>query len=725
METKSSNYFAHISEDGNRVQTLAEHLHGTAALASQFASAFDAAEQGELAGELHDIGKYSKAFQRRLQQNGPKVDHSTAGAKEAISLNQIPIAFTVAGHHTGLPDGGHYMDDAGSPTLYGRNKKVVEPYDSWKCEIAPINARFPAWAGSDRLTVAFYTRMLYSCLVDADFLDTESFMDGQPAPRGTGSSIPELLVKVRDQADQYLCSTNLSPVAHQRNDVLRACLKSGMTGAQGLYTLTVPTGGGKTFASLAFALEHANAHKMSRVIYVIPYMSIVDQTSQIFAGLLGDENVLAHYSGADYLQKSDEDLTPKEYKHVLAAENWDAPVIVTTAVQFFESLYANRSSHCRKLHNIANSVIIFDEAQTIPTDFLRPCVHAIGQLVQHYHTTAVLCTATQPELGPLFKELAGLSAQEISPDPILLYETLRRVTICDSGTLTHEELQTQLAEQKQVLCIVNRRKTAQDLFEKLPQDGSFCLTTLLCAADRRTQLDRIRNRLKENLPCRVVSTSLIEAGVDVDFPTVYREQCGLDSLLQAAGRCNREGKRTAAQSRVIRFRLQDCPLPQMLQQGVSALEYTLRFCGNLDTPKAIHCYFEELIYKIKGKQALDKKGILPAFETGIDGCEYPFAQVAKRFRLIESPTRIVYLPIGKGEALCQKLREGLVSRTLLRQLGPYSVSCYQQQFDSLNNAGSLELLPSGDAILIDLNRYDPHTGLATDCGSGQGIYVLS
>lgn len=723
MEAEALKYFAHISEDGKRTQTVEEHLKGTAELAGQFAAVFGAEDQGKLAGELHDIGKYSAAFQCRLLQNGPRVDHSTAGAKEAIALNQIPVAFAVAGHHSGLPDGGHSADDAGESTLFGRSKRNTEPCERWKSEISPVNSPLPAWAKQDRLTIAFYTRMLYSCLVDADFLDTETFMDGHPAPRGQGNTILELLVRVRKQAGQYLCTQKISPVARRRNEVLEACLKYGQAGAQGLYTLTVPTGGGKTFASLAFAMEHAYTHKMSRIIYVIPYTSIVDQTAKIFDDLLGDENVLAHYAGADYQQKADEDLTPGEYRQVLAAENWDAPVIVTTAVQFFESLYANRSSRCRKLHNIANSVVVFDEAQTLPGDYLRPCVYAVGQLVQHYHTTAVLCTATQPALGPLFQELAGMTAQEISPDPALLYETLRRVTICDGGTLDHEELSHQLTEQPQVLCVVNLRKTAQELFKSLPEEGSFCLTTLLCAADRRAQLEEVRMRLKENLPCRVVSTSLIEAGVDVDFPMVYREQCGLDSFLQAAGRCNREGNRPVEKSKTIRFSLLDCPLPQMLKQGVGALEYTIRRYGNIDTPEAIHGYFEELLYKIKSRQALDKKEILDAFEKGIDGCDYPFAQVAKRFRFIETPTRTVYLPIGKGKALCKKLRDGFVSRALLRQLGPYGVACYQQQFDSLNSAGALEILPNGDAILINLSCYDPRTGLTMNCEGEQGIFV--
>ena len=505
--------------------------------------------------------------------------------------------------------------------------------------------------------------------------------------------------------------------------MLRACLEKGAHGPQGLYTLTVPTGGGKTFASLAFALEHAVAQGMKRVIYVIPYMSIIDQTADVFAKLLGEENVLADYSCADYKSLELEDLTPEQYRQLLASENWDAPIVVTTAVQFFESLYANRSSRCRKLHNIADSVIIFDEAQTIPLDYLNPCISAIAQLVQHYHTTAVLCTATQPALEPFFRQFAPeLHMQEISPDTTNLYEVLRRTTLCDLGTLSQEALTTQLAELPQVLCVVNRRKTAQELYAALPKEGSYCLTTLLCAADRRAQLEEIRQRLKDGLPCRVVSTSLIEAGVDVDFPVAYREQCGLDSLLQTAGRCNREGKRAAAESSVYRFQLEDSPVPQMLRQNVHALQYAVRRCGNaLDTPAAIHAYFEEL-YDTRGTDALDKKGILRAFREGISGCAFPFAQVAEQFHLIEAPTRTIYLPLEDGKGLCDQLRSGYASRSLYRRLGAYSVACYAQQFQALDAAGVLEVLPNGSAILTDPNQYSRETGLALDVETGIGVF---
>ena len=714
---------AHISEDGTRTQTVYEHLSSTARLAGAFAAPFGAKEEAEYAAWLHDIGKYSAAFQQRLA-GGAATDHSTAGAQEAMKgcAPHVQAAFAVAGHHTGLPDGGNKRTaDAADATLFGRLKKPVEPYDGWREVTLPQSAP-PDWANRDPLDFAFFTRMLYSCLVDADFIDTETFMNGQAAPRGSSTALSSLLEKVRAKAAGYLAAQSTLPVSIQRNAVLQACMEKGAHGAPGLYTLTVPTGGGKTFASLAFALEQAAAQGMKRVIYVIPYMSIIDQTAAVFADLLGAENVLADYSCADYKSLERENLTSAQYRQLLASENWDAPVVVTTAVQFFESLYANRSSRCRKLHNIANSVIIFDEAQTLPTSYLLPCVSAIAQLVRHYHATAVLCTATQPALEPYFRQFAPeLPLQEIVPDTATLYTTLRRTTLCDAGELTLEALTSQLCALPQVLCVVNRRKTAQEVYAALPAEGSYCLTTLLCAADRRRQLAEIRQRLRESLPCRVVSTSLIEAGVDVDFPAAYREQCGLDSLLQTAGRCNREGHRSAEESLVYRFKLEGCGVPQMLRQNVHAMQYAAGCAAALDSPEAVRAYFKEL-YFARGEAALDTSSILDALRKGISGCIFPFAQVAEQFHLIEAPTRTVYLPVDEGAALCEQLRSGTVSRTLYRKLGAYSVACYAQQFQALESAGALEPLPNGSAILTDSTLYDPKTGLCMDVETGKGLF---
>lgn len=723
MEGKNMPYLAHIADDG-REQTVCAHLQGTAQLAAEFAAAFGAETDGRFAGLLHDIGKYTAGFQKRLR-GGPLVDHSTAGAQEAFSrYRNAPAALAIAGHHGGIPDAGNPHDPPDEPTLLGRIKRPCTPDSVWMQEISVSAPPPPAWlTESDMLQNAFYTRMLYSCLVDADFQDTQNFMDGKKPPRGSGAPLPALLELVRAQAQRYLEAQAPTTVAQQRNAALRACIERGQTWDQGLYTLTIPTGGGKTFASLAFALEHAVRQQMDRVIYVIPYTSIIDQTAETFSELLGEENVLAHYAGVDYLTEEPDERSPTQYRKLLASENWDAPVVVTTAVQFFESLYANRSSRCRKLHNIANSVVVFDEAQTLPTDYLLPCLSAIAQLVQNYHTTAVLCTATQPALGPLFSQLAPqLCMHEICPRTNDLYQVLRRTTLMNLGTVSHEALCSRLRAHEQVLCVVNRRSTAQALFAALPPDGCYCLTTLLCAADRRRQIREIRTRLRDGLPCRVVSTSLIEAGVDVDFPAAYREQCGLDSLLQTAGRCNREGHRRAADSIVCRFCLESEPAPAMLEKNISALAFAARRTADLASPQAIEAYFSEL-YRIRGDRALDKKNILPALQSGISGCLLPFAQVAAAFRLIEAPARTVYLPIGDGADLCARLQRGECSRALLRQLGVYSVACYRAQFDALDAAGALELLPDGAAILTDLSQYDAKTGLAQNVETGQGLFI--
>lgn len=714
-------YLAHIAEDG-RQQSVEAHLLGTAKLAKQFAESFGAGSDAELAGLLHDIGKCTAGFQARLH-GGARVDHSSAGAKAAFEKGNLPAAFAIAGHHGGIPDGGNVRDGPEEPTLRGRVQRDSSFDVSILDRLALTPRKPPAWLGRDPLQNAFYTRMLYSCLVDADFQDTQNFMDGRPAPRGAHASIQELLELVRRRAAMYLAADARNSVSVQRNTVLRACMEHGSSWPQGLYTLTVPTGGGKTFSSLAFALEQATAQSMDRVIYVIPYTSIIDQTASVFSELLGEENVLAHFFGAEYQTTEPEAMTQAQYRRLLASENWDAPVIVTTAVQFFESLYSNRSSRCRKLHNIANSVVIFDEAQTIPNDYLMPCLSAITQLAQFYHTTAVLCTATQPAFAPLLKGLApAITIREICPHTEAMYAALRRTTLVDLGCIEREDLCGRLRQHTQTLCVVNRRSTAQELYEALPQEGRYCLTTLLCAADRRAQIAEIRARLKCRLPCRVVSTSLIEAGVDVDFPAAYREDSGLDSLLQTAGRCNREGKQNADRSFVYRFCLNGQTPPAMLAKNVSALRYAARNYADISAPDAIHAYFTEL-FALKGGNALDKKEILAATERGVDGCLLPFAQIAERFHLIETPARTVYLPVEEGAALCRKMQAGEVSRTLLRRLGQYSVDCYEQQFQALDNAGALELLPDGAAILRDLSKYNRKTGLALNIETGIGIYI--
>lgn len=712
-------YYAHISPDGTRRQTVQEHLEGTAMLAETFGQPFGGGPQCRLAGMLHDIGKYSQGFQRRLE-GGPKVDHATAGALEAFRrLRQPEAAFAIAGHHGGLPDGGARTDAPGGSTLFSRLQKDLPDASPWQQEIQVSPVPRPRDIPVDNYSESFYIRMLYSCLVDADYQDTETFMNG-PTPRG-GYDPPEVLLKkLQRYIDPWWDAKN--DLNRRRCAILRRCLDAGAVCPGGLYTLTVPTGGGKTVSSLAFALAHAAAAGKSRVIYVIPYTSIIDQTADVFRQILGDENVVEHHSGVDHSVPEGE-VDAALYRKALATENWDAPVIVTTAVQFFESLYGNLPSRCRKLHNIAGSVIIFDEAQTLPVQYLRPCVAAIAQLVQYYHATAVLCTATQPALQPLFAELApGLSLQEICPDTGALYQFFRRTTLCNAGELTESALAARLSDASQTLCVVNRRATAQRLFALLPPEGRYCLTTLLCPADRKRLLAEIRDRLRRGLPCRVVSTSLIEAGVDVDFPSAWREEAGLDSILQTAGRCNREGRHPAEESIVSVFRLEGQQTPAMIRPNVESARHVLNIFEDPAQPEAIEHYFR-FFRSVKGDAALDRHNILGAFQNGYQGRMFPFATVADLFHLIDSVTNTLYLPVGPGAALVEQLQAGQISRRLYRQLGQYAVNVYPEHLQKLLDAGAVTSAGGDSYILTDLSLYDPHTGLKLDVESGRGFFA--
>ena len=702
-------YVTHLKPDGT-YQPLKAHEENVAALAGKFAEAFGAKAHGERTGLLHDIGKYSDNGQKRQRdpEHTAKVDHATAGAQLAWKLKDCVAAFAVAGHHGGLPDMGCGSDDGGG-TLWARlNKPLTGGNDpsAWKNEIEiPEKICYPAWLETekDARRLAMYTRMLFSCLVDADYLDTETAIQGGQ-PRGKGETLERLLEKLNAHVAPWL-EAPANDLCAKRSAILARCLHGGED-EQGLYTLTVPTGGGKTISSLAFALSHAVKHDLQRVIYVIPYTSIIEQNADVFAKVLGEENVLEHHSQVEFADDGEE--TPEAYKKRLACENWDAPVVVTTAVQFFESLYAAKTSKCRKLHNIANSVVIFDEAQTLPLPFLIPCVSAIGELVQHYGVTAVLCTATQPALGRLFKQLAPTLVQhEIAPDPDELFDYFRRVSFCREGVFTPEKLAERLTETAQVLCIVNTRKRARQVYESLPEEGRFHLSTLMIPTDREKTLNAIRTRLQNGKTCRVVSTSLVEAGVDVDFPSVWRELAGLDSILQAAGRCNREGRRSAAESVVHVFEAEGKFPASMTQQREAATKVMEEF-EEINTRPAIRAYFKRLLW-VKGDEALDAKQILSSERA----CT--FQSTAKVFQLIDADTCTVYVPNADNAEDIARLRAGMYSKALIRRLGRSGVNVYRHEYEKLVSAAVVEDYgQDGFGILIQPDAYDPKCGLSTE-----------
>lgn len=710
-------YLAHLTEDG-RTQTILEHLKGTASLCSAFAAAFDAEAQGQLAGMAHDIGKYSAAFQRRLH-GGPKVDHASAGAFECLKAQQLAAAFAISGHHGGLPDGGGRGDAAGAGTFWGRINRAsqgrLEDYHAWQSEFSLPHANTPAFAGT-RLEGMFFTRMLFSCLVDADYTDTGAFMDNSPYLPASSSSMEELWRRLETYVSGWFPPKGALNM--QRCVILEQCMSAGAQYGPGLFTLTVPTGGGKTVASLSFALAQAKARRMKRIVYVIPYTSIIEQTAQAFREILGDENVLEFHSGVQFDQQEDDASSPEAVPLTRSVETWDVPVIVTTAVQFFESLYACQPSKCRKLHNLAQSVLIFDEAQMLPLPYLRPCVWAIAQLVRHYGASAFLCTATQPALDPIFQEFAPeIPIREICPMAEAHWESFRRVSFQQAGTLSWMDLAARLQQQEQVLCVVNTRRAAREVFHQLSGPGNFHLSTLMYPAHRRRILDEIRRRLRDGLPCRVVSTSLIEAGVDVDFPAVYRELSGLDSILQAAGRCNREGKRPPEDSIVTIFQGEDPP-PRLFETSIGAGKIVLDHCQDVSSRAAIHTYFSTLL-DLKGAEAQDAHHILPLMESEF----FPFRTVAERFHLIESPTTTVYLPLEEGAGLVELLRSGQYSRTLYRRLGQYGVSVYPQHLAALEQAGALEHLEDGSVVLRDIGLYTQTTGLTLEPSGGNALFI--
>lgn len=705
-------YLAHISKDGKE-QTVKEHLLGTARYCKEFANVFGCGEQGMLAAEMHDIGKCSSEFQHRLM-GGPKVDHSTAGAYELYKLKQIPAAFCVAGHHGGLPDGGTRADLETSTFFAKMNRAKGREIPAYSFQVPESDYPPPPQAMCcDPASAAFYIRMLYSCLVDADYRDTEDFMDGKRA-----ASYETDLDLLNEKLNEYI-----RPWADPRDElnakrfaILKQCIAGGETSEKGLFTLTVPTGGGKTVASLAFALRHAKRNGMRRVIYVVPYTSIIEQNAEVFRSILGSKNVLEHHSGVIF--DIDENSSESDKALACATEDWDIPVVVTTAVQFFESLFSNRPSKCRKLHNIANSVVIFDEAQMIPVPYLRPCVYAISQLTKQYNVSTVLCTATQPALNPLFSEnLPGIKITELCPNQLFEDDVFRRVTFRKAGTKTWEELTSGLNSVPQALCIVNSRKNAQKVFSGLQGDGAFHLSTLMYPAHRKATLQEIRRRLEAGEPCRVAATSLVEAGVDIDFPLVFREEAGLDSVLQAAGRCNREGKRNREESIVSVFRAED-QAPPIFAIPVSAGRKVMNSYENIAGKEAVDSYFTELL-SLKGDVALDKNGIMKLLKEEF----LPFQTVSERFHLIDSDTKTVFIPIGRGAELLRRLMAGESSRELYRALGQYGVSVYENHFSELIDAGVIRELDDDCAVLTDLSLYSENTGLSLKVDSGNALFV--
>jgi CRISPR-associated endonuclease/helicase Cas3 len=742
--------YAHSVPGGNRREweTLSDHSAGVAETTGTLAAiALGCEAVGRAVGALHDIGKALPAFQAYLSGSGPSPDHSGAGAvaarrKYGGRLGRV-LAFVIAGHHAGLANGAR--PGGGLTPLNGRLESCPAVPRSAVLDLAPPVEALQELAasidGDERTPFAdqLFVRMLFSCLVDADRLETEAFYARQRVGRGCDLDLATLRDRLIRHMDERFGRVPRSPgpVDAVRADVLDAAIRhAGL--APGLFSLTVPTGGGKTLASLRFALDHALRHGLRRVIYVIPFTSIIEQTADVFRAALGsDDAVLEHHSTYDpggKIEGRDDEGRDGALKLRLAAQNWDRPIVVTTAVQFFESLFSNRPGRCRKLHNIAKAVVILDEAQTLPLRLLRPCLAAIRGLAEGHGASVVLCTATQPAVLARDGFEGGLEGvREIAPEPERLYRALRRVTVEPLGELDDATLAGRLAEQPQVLCIVNNRRHARDLYGLIrDRPGARLLTTALCAAHRRQILAAIRDDLTQGRPVRLVATSLIEAGVDVDFPVVFRATAGLDSIAQAAGRCNREGRLSDRLGQVFVFDPapddNHRPPPELRQFADVAQGVLADHAGDPLSLQAVRAYFREL-YWLRGTEELDGvpvgeyRGILNALDETADRLDFPFADIGRAFRVIDSAMVPVIVPFGPARAAIDKLLRDLefvpLPGGIARQLQPYLVQIPPAARRKLTEAhAAVPIRPKdfGDQFirLVNEDLYHPDIGLDWD-----------
>lgn len=762
----SEQFVSHIRRDAEgqlQERPLVEHLRAVAAMAADFASGFGARDWGEAAGRWHDLGKMQSAWQTYLRSHyrddvheaepASRVPHALAGAQYAereLGLLGRLLAYVIAGHHAGLPD-FHSSDAGAHGTLRIRFEQAQRipardelalalencahlPADILaRPDLKPDAARMASGKGCE-LELSLWLRMLFSCLVDADFLDAEAFLDPQRhVLRPRLPEAAELLPAFDVWMAAKTAGAKPTPVNRVRAEVLMACREAGRAKRfeSGIYSLTVPTGGGKTLASLAFALEHAKAHGKRRVIYAIPFTSIIEQTAQVFRDVLAslpDGTVIEHHSNLD------PDKQPGG-SH-LAAENWDGPLVVTTNVQLFESLFAARTSRCRKLHNLVDSVIVLDEAQQLPPAFLAPIAQTLRLLARHYGVTVLLCTATQPKLDTQHDAFGrvvfpGIDATcEIIPDPTDLYARLKRVYVTlparDAPRPSWEALADELRTHDCVLTIVNTRQDAHDLYTAIgPDAGAVHLSARMCAEHRADVIASIRQHLqakregKDSLPLRVVSTTLVEAGVDLDFPVVYRALAGLDAIAQAAGRCNREG-RLPALGQVVVFRPETERGRGELREARDIARELIESGRVRDAlaPETFADYFH-LLYSRAARNpgGLDAKEIIRLLTPDPRDCAMAFRTAADRFHLIdEKDQTTVIVRYARDDAMRDQLEAWLGAlakdpsqRWVYRKLQRFGVGIPKYEFEQLLRDGRISPI-AGLFVAVD-GTYDARTGL--------------
>lgn len=700
-------YYAHTPNAQGQWHELVAHLRATAAQARAFAERFGAGELAYYAGLCHDLGKFHPQFQRYLQacasgQRSPKHPHALYGALYAASHNHL-LAFIIDGHHSGMRDMARLNARLQSAPLPPEVQTAAEAHLPDLQSPPSVPTHLP----NEMLAWEMLIRMLFSCLVDADYLDTERHFDpDRAAQRGQSPDLASLWARFEADQSALLRQAPDTPVNRARREIYAACLAAAEQ-PPGLFRLTAPTGSGKTRAALGFALKHALQHNLERIIVALPYTSIIDQTARVYREILGDAAVLEHHSALHW-DDADEDALRRQK---LLSENWDAPIIVTTFVQLFESLFSNKPSACRKVHRLARSVIVLDEAQTLRVELLQPTTHVLQQLVDSYGSTVVVCTATQPALE---KVSFSQRPYEIVPHPERWFQALRRVEyIVEPTPLSREALAERIAAEQQVVVILNARRDAvevvQALLEAHPElEGVYHLSTLLCPAHRWQVLTAVRERLRHGQPCRLIATQVVEAGVDVDFPVVMRAVGPLDRIVQAAGRCNREGR--LPQGRVVIFELQDGRAPSgVYRTGIDEARIVLRQTdADLHQPQTYTEYFEKLFKNA----TLDDPQIQEKRES------LQFESVADAYRLIPEKTHPVIVLHYDEPAVQQLLSEArgrlqhghLPPTHWYYQIQQYAVTLYQHDIRQLAAQGLLQPEPELGLTLYT-GAYDPLLGV--------------
>ncbi len=704
--------FAHSKNSLGEMHDLQEHLTKVAELAKTFASKFGAGEFGYWAGIWHDLGKLHPDFQAYLANPTPPrgPDHKGAGSVVASQICE-PLAFLVAGHHGGLhsrADLKNWLKEK------AQAPRVVEALQLAQTSLGILKPSpqlvLPAHVRTE-LDAEFFLRMVFSALVDADFLDTERHFNSEKADQRIGApSLPELWAQFASDQNK-LTKNDAGRVNSVRHEVYEACVQAAVQ-APGFFRLTVPTGGGKTRSGMGFALQHTLTHDLDRVIVAIPYTSIIEQTADVYRKIFGDNSVIEHHSAVVFKEEMSDPVSLNDVWSRLAAENWDAPIVVTTTVQLFESLFGRKTTTCRKLHNVARSVVILDEVQTLPVGLLAPILDALRQLVAHYHVSVVLCTATQPALedSPYLKGLPEV--REIISEPARLFADLGdRVEYRlphPNETWTWSRVAEEMGSAEQVLAVVNTKNDALALLDALQDPGALHLSTLLCGAHRREVLREVKQRLSEGLPCRLVSTQVVEAGVDLDFPFVLRAIGPLDRIVQAAGRCNREGRLATGQ--VVVFDPVEGKLPSGEYRSATQISRNQLVQPGFDfnKPELYMEYFRSLYQVVE----TDKDGIQELRKT----LNYP--DVAQRFRMIDDETSAVVVRYrgldGTNDEVDRLLsyvhhQDSKLPRWLLRQLQPYLVNVRTRLIDGYLREGLLNEITS--SLWEWLGRYDLVRGL--------------